>query len=475
MFRYPSPSLACSRPRHAVGTVLAITVGSLWLTACEPLRVVGQVEAADRLPTAAVRVRGWAGARHNSATVSVRLAVNGHEVAVVAADRHRPDIAASEPGLSNQVGFEVVLPPLAGPENGVAGTGTPLTGELCVVANHPAGVTLDLGCQLIPGGTTDQGVIVPDGERVDWHTPVTRTRDGAASYHSAAFDPLCAAPNGPTAHPPAPTPTTEYRCLAWYRPGPGRYPTLMWLPGGGWTGGAAEPPPQPILDLVDRGWTVVAVQYRLSGCTFNHFPGAVHDAQDALAFLRSDPDRFGVDPARILIAGHSAGGNLAGMVATVWNDTSGLFRSGVAVRPTGWVSLSGVEDMHQFLGASVWPHALWPYLPYTPYPPPTCFWAPPGWVPQAWAVTAASPVTHLDAADPPAFLVRGGSDIVCPAGNVLTSIGERYAGAGRPTGLWQQVVPNGDHFMGWNRDWLWGFLDQLAVNPTVDPAPPASP
>ena len=61
--------------------------------------------------------------------------------------------------------------------------------------------------------------------------------------------------------------------------------------------------------MVDAGFVVAASDYRFSGEAL--YPAAVEDTLDALAWLRSNADRFGIDPTRVVVFGQSAGGYLA--------------------------------------------------------------------------------------------------------------------------------------------------------------------
>ncbi|KAJ5651105.1 uncharacterized protein N7484_004828 [Penicillium longicatenatum] len=55
------------------------------------------------------------------------------------------------------------------------------------------------------------------------------------------------------------------------------------------------------------GWTVLDVSYRLA--PENPFPAQLHDAEDVIKWVLSNPDMF--DPSRISVSGFSSGGNLA--------------------------------------------------------------------------------------------------------------------------------------------------------------------
>lgn len=88
----------------------------------------------------------------------------------------------------------------------------------------------------------------------------------------------------------------------------------LWLHGGGWSGGSrVEGLGYWCALLAAHGIATAAVDYRLSGDAT--FPAQIHDVKAAVRWLRSHADDYGLDPERIGIWGHSAGGHLAALAA----------------------------------------------------------------------------------------------------------------------------------------------------------------
>ena len=103
-----------------------------------------------------------------------------------------------------------------------------------------------------------------------------------------------------------------------YDPGPAgtARPVLAYFHGGGWVQGDLETHHGLCARLALRsGALVVAVDYRLA--PEHKFPAAVEDSVTAYRWLRSHGREIGADPARVGVAGDSAGGNLAAVVSQV--------------------------------------------------------------------------------------------------------------------------------------------------------------
>ncbi len=91
-------------------------------------------------------------------------------------------------------------------------------------------------------------------------------------------------------------------------------PLIVYFHGGGWTIGDLDTSDSVCRFLaLNTPATVLSVGYRLA--PEHPFPAAVEDALAAYRWAALDNARLGVDPARIAVAGDSAGGNLAAAVS----------------------------------------------------------------------------------------------------------------------------------------------------------------
>lgn len=89
-------------------------------------------------------------------------------------------------------------------------------------------------------------------------------------------------------------------------------PLLIWIHGGGWSGGSKAG--MPYLNQLTRGYVVASVEYRFSQKAV--FPAQIQDCQAAIRFLRANADKYRIDPKLVGVGGGSAGGHLAALVGT---------------------------------------------------------------------------------------------------------------------------------------------------------------
>jgi len=114
-----------------------------------------------------------------------------------------------------------------------------------------------------------------------------------------------------------------------YRPVTGRVlPTLVYFHGGGWVWGSVDTHDSAARSLAAAGEVAtVSVDYALSPEA--KFPQALEECAAVVRFVASDGAAWGLDTARLLVGGDSAGGNLALATALLLRDTGGTALRGV--------------------------------------------------------------------------------------------------------------------------------------------------
>ncbi|MCA2219899.1 alpha/beta hydrolase [Nonomuraea aurantiaca] len=106
-----------------------------------------------------------------------------------------------------------------------------------------------------------------------------------------------------------------------YRPYQARG-AIVWLHGGGFVMGDVDTEHLWAARLAaDSGVVVISVGYRLA--PEHRFPAALDDAYAVLTWTAENAAELGIDPGRIAVGGHSAGGGLAAAVALRARDQQG--------------------------------------------------------------------------------------------------------------------------------------------------------
>ena len=86
-------------------------------------------------------------------------------------------------------------------------------------------------------------------------------------------------------------------------------PTLIYIHGGGWTGGDRQAAFFNTMPCLEMGWAVVNVSYRLARISLA--PAAVEDCRCALRWVISKAKDYNFDVNKLVLTGNSAGGHLA--------------------------------------------------------------------------------------------------------------------------------------------------------------------
>ncbi len=112
-----------------------------------------------------------------------------------------------------------------------------------------------------------------------------------------------------------------------YRDREGALPGLVYFHGGGFVAGSLDTHDPALRSLAAAtGAAVIAVDYRRA--PEYPFPAAPEDCFATLDHVATNHARFGIDPARLVVAGDSAGGLLATVVAAMARDRGGLSLAG---------------------------------------------------------------------------------------------------------------------------------------------------
>jgi acetyl esterase/lipase len=200
-------------------------------------------------------------------------------------------------------------------------------------------------------------------------------------------------------------------------------PLIIWVHGGAWRSGSKKD--VPLLPLVEQGWAIASVEYRLTPVA--PFPANIHDLKAALRFLRAHAAEFGADPKRFIIAGASAGAHLAALVGvtnghpTLEGDVGG--DRGQSSDVQGIVSFFGASNLETILSQST-PYGLGVRVPALQL----LLGGKPDEKPGL--ARLASPVAHVGAGDPPLLLLHGDQDPQMPVAQSLELLGA-YERAGR--------------------------------------------
>ena len=190
----------------------------------------------------------------------------------------------------------------------------------------------------------------------------------------------------------------------------GPLPLVVFVHGGAFIFGDRKPEPAPgdpngirlMLALVSSGeYAGASIGYRLS--TEAKWPAQIHDCKAAIRWLRANANRFGIDPIRIGVMGTSAGGHLAAMLGTSGGVAALEGNLGrhldVSSRVTCVVDEYGPTDFLELHGRdNRAPDTPAAKLIGGPLPD------------HVDAARSASPLTYVDAANPPFLIVHGTKD-----------------------------------------------------------------
>jgi acetyl esterase/lipase len=177
-------------------------------------------------------------------------------------------------------------------------------------------------------------------------------------------------------------------------------PTIIYIHGGGWTGGAKETQLFNLLPYLEMGWNAVNVEYRLA--RVSQAPAAVEDCLCALRWVIRNAKQYGFDTTKLVVSGGSAGGHLA-LMTGITPAPAGLDRQCPGtedLKVAAIVNWYGITDVADLLdGENMKTYAVQ--------------WL--GSMPNRVEIAKrVSPLTYVRAGLPPIISIQGDADPVVP-------------------------------------------------------------
>ncbi len=109
----------------------------------------------------------------------------------------------------------------------------------------------------------------------------------------------------------------------------GLQPVIVWVHGGAWIAGSKDGVANYLKVVAGRGYTTIGVEYSTGYGA--RYPKPVEQVNAALAHVVQHAAQLGIDPDRLILAGDSAGAQIAAQVALLTTDP--IYARGLGVAP----------------------------------------------------------------------------------------------------------------------------------------------
>jgi len=176
-------------------------------------------------------------------------------------------------------------------------------------------------------------------------------------------------------------------------------PLVMYIHGGGWVHGRKEDEYPKIEVLVQKGYVVANVEYRLAAAA--PAPAAVEDVRCAFSYLLNNAKEFKIDSRNVFMMGGSAGGHLALMAGLL--DKNKVFDAGCTMPQ---FRIAGIIDKYGPADLLNWDSVIKPGN------------ASSAWIAQRVTdtsyVSSVSPVSYVSSESPAVLIIHGDQDKSVP-------------------------------------------------------------
>lgn len=201
---------------------------------------------------------------------------------------------------------------------------------------------------------------------------------------------------------------------------------MLVIPGGGYNVVCDDREGEPIaITFASKGFTSFILEYSIREAAKGHQP--LMEASAAIAFIRENADKYGIDAEKVYAVGFSAGGHLAGSLATMWHRKEIYEKTGISYgsnRPNGVILcypvVTGLENAHK--------ESFYNIIGST--------------TPSKEQLTYYSVEKQVDENTAPAFIMHTANDTIVPVENALY-LAESYSKAKIPFEL--HIYPDGPH------------------------------
>lgn len=176
--------------------------------------------------------------------------------------------------------------------------------------------------------------------------------------------------------------------------------TVIYIHGGGWVGGSKESSSLQFLPYLQKGMSIVNVEYRLA--RISRGPAAVEDCRCALQWVIRNAEKYAFDTSKLIVTGRSAGGHLS-LITGILDPSVGLdrdCRGEQTLKVAAIVNWFGITDVGDLLdGVNEKSYAV--------------VWL--GSLENRFAIAKrVSPLTYIRRGLPPVLTIHGDADKIVP-------------------------------------------------------------